>query len=442
MFPSKISRSCFTEALEIQTPLNNLINNIATDHGFLESNLASLVQSDRFMSQLYSIYHTVHREGYAAEHMLGIFRSDYIVDSGHRLRQVEMNTISVGFCGLAPNVADFHRYTLKNYKTMNETSIARALPRNTSADDVAQALVDAHAIYARNEAAILVVIEENPVNVMDQKAIEFTAKSEWNNIKIYRRSFADLDGSLQLGPNKELLLNVHVHTGQTEVVEISVVYFRTAYTTTDFSYARSWEIRLLIERSKAIKCPSIQYQLAGLKRFQTLLCQRPTLDRFLITTPEIGDKIFNSFVQFWNLDNCDVEEMRRQVVAKPGRFVLKPNLEGGGNNYFGGEIESKLASVVERKEHSAYFLMEFIEQQPVANFIIPSSLNETELNKECRFTMVKPELGVFGTILATSGGRVVFNRNAGHLLRSKAANSNEVGVSSGSGALDSPFLVG
>ena len=42
-----------------------------------------------------------------------------------------------------------------------------------------------------------------------------------------------------------------------------MVYFRSYYSPDHYKDESDWEIRLLIEQSKAIKCPSIQCQLAG-----------------------------------------------------------------------------------------------------------------------------------------------------------------------------------
>lgn len=152
------------------------------DHGFLEHQLADLVRVDWFTGKLYEIYDIVHREGYAAKHMLGVFRSDYIIDKSSCLKQMDYNVISVAFAGLASNVSNLHRYVVKNYLSLTEAAVDSALPQNTSADDVAQALVDAHSIYAMNDAAILMVIEDNVTNIMDQKLIEWKTKAKWHKI--------------------------------------------------------------------------------------------------------------------------------------------------------------------------------------------------------------------------------------------------------------------
>lgn len=55
-------------------------------------------------------------------------------------------------------------------------------------------------------------------------------------------------------------------------MEVAVVYYRSGYQLEAYHTEKEWDVRLLLERSQAIKCPSIQYQLAGTKKvFITIL---------------------------------------------------------------------------------------------------------------------------------------------------------------------------
>jgi hypothetical protein len=49
------------------------------------------------------------------------------------------------------------------------------------------------------------------------------------------------------------------------------------------------------------------------------------------------------------------------------------------------------------------------------------------------------ELGIFGAIIG-SKEKILYNKEAGHVLRTKLSSSNEGGVAAGFGALDSPYL--
>ncbi len=62
--------------------------------------------------------------------------------------------------------------------------------------------------------------------------------------------------------------------------EVAVVYFRCGYSPDQYPSADGceWEARLTIERSRAIKCPSIAYHLAGTKKVQQILTHPGVLE--------------------------------------------------------------------------------------------------------------------------------------------------------------------
>ena len=45
-----------------------------------------------------------------------------------------------------------------------------------------------------------------------------------------------------------------------------MAYYRSGYTPNDYPTAKQWDGRTLVERSMAIKCPSIEYHLVGCKK--------------------------------------------------------------------------------------------------------------------------------------------------------------------------------
>lgn len=60
-----------------------------------------------------------------------------------------------------------------------------------------------------------------------------------------------------------------------------MVYFRAGYTPNDYPTQKEWDGRLLIERSKAIKCPNISYHLAGAKKVQQVLANPGELEKYV-----------------------------------------------------------------------------------------------------------------------------------------------------------------
>lgn len=57
-----------------------------------------------------------------------------------------------------------------------------------------------------------------------------------------------------------------------------------------------WQARLMIERSRAIKCPTVAYQLAGTKRVQQALYEQATVEKY-IQDEEICKRIRSVFVE-------------------------------------------------------------------------------------------------------------------------------------------------
>ena len=62
---------------------------------------------------------------------------------------------------------------------------------------------------------------------------------------------------------------------------ISVVYYRAGYTPDDYPSEKEWSARIRVEKSTAIKCPTVGYQLAGTKKIQQVLCELNVLETFL-----------------------------------------------------------------------------------------------------------------------------------------------------------------
>ena len=61
-------------------------------------------------------------------------------------------------------------------------------------------------------------------------------------------------------------------------MEVAVVYFRSGYSPDQYPTEAEWDARLLIERSRAVKCPSIAYHLAGTKKVQQVLAEPGVLE--------------------------------------------------------------------------------------------------------------------------------------------------------------------
>lgn len=51
-------------------------------------------------------------------------------------------------------------------------------------------------------------------------------------------------------------------------MQVSVVYFRAGYAPNDYPTSSEWDARAKLESSRAVKCPTLAYQVAGTKKVQ------------------------------------------------------------------------------------------------------------------------------------------------------------------------------
>lgn len=203
------------------------------------------------------------------------------------------------------------------------------------------------------------------------------------------------------------------------------------YTPRDFPSEDEWQARTLLERSMAVKCPSVTQHLAGTKKVQQVLADPNELSRFV--NDEQAAMLRSCFAGLYGLDEDggkDVEDAVNMARANPSKFVLKPQREGGGNNLFGDELCAALESM-SAAERASYILMERIWP---SSAMLPLMRGGELDGGACTC-----ELGIYGVFLG-DGRRVLLNSQAGHLLRAKLEGVDEGGVCAGFAVLSSPVL--
>lgn len=377
------------------------------------------------------------------------------------IRQVEFNTIASSFGGLSSRVSSLHRYLLQTAAYPREAAAAirpDLLPSNSSIESLASGLAKAHEAYStyRNPnqpnrlRCIIFLVQENERNVFDQKHIEYALFAQ-ARVKVFRVPFSQVLSSTQLAPStRALIYSPPAFPDRT--YEVSTVYFRAGYSPDEYTSASHWAARLHLERSAAIKCPSILTHLAGSKKVQQILAtpDSPHLARFL-PYPGLAARVQRTFAPMYPLDNSPAGQEAKKLALDPEtakRFVLKPQREGGGNNIYRAKIPEFLKSIPEER-WAAYVLMEMIET--------PAQRNAVLRNGEVMEGGVICELGVYGTCLWSNGPLqmeegeqvppggeesrgILHNEEAGTLLRTKGDQSEEGGVAAGFGAVDSVCL--
>ncbi|XP_968070.1 glutathione synthetase isoform X2 [Tribolium castaneum] len=425
LIPSAFPRKEFAKALEIQLILNELMHKVAHDRRFLTESLKETIKVDEFTGNLFRIYETVHSEGLTQRASLGLLRSDYMVNSAStdKIKQVEINTIASSFAGIGTNITVFHRYILQE---LGHSEMLKNLPENNALEGLCSGMIEAWKIYGNPKAVIMFLIEDITYNICDQRFHEFKIREMCPQVRVIRRTLTDMADRASLGPKKQLLI---------DGCEVAVIYFRAGYEPGHYHSQKEWDARLLMERSLAIKSPSIHYHLAGTKKVQQTLAKPGALEQFL-SDPVKVEKVKQIFAGLYSLDFDELGEQAIQMaIDDPERFVLKPQREGGGNNVYGLEVRDAVKKMKDSEERTAWILMERIHPPLSTGYMVrPGGSKVPQL-----VDMVS-ELGIFGVVIGDAE-KITYNKQVGHMLRTKVATANEGGVAAGLGALDSPYLI-
>lgn len=368
------------------------------------------------------------------------------VDAEPTIKQVEFNTIASSFGGLSTRVSELHSYLLSvdAYPQGSQSVItAASLAKSKSIPLLAAGLAKGHAAYGKpkteNPLCVVFLVQDTERNVFDQRHLEYMLLAR-HGVRAFRVPFSKIRSYTKLDNERNLLYTPPHASSQTW--EVSVVYFRAGYAPSDYTGPADWESRLHIERSSAIKCPSILTHLAGSKKVQQVLAtpHSPHLARFLPDEAKAAG-VLKTFAPIYPMDRSEAGLEARRLAQDSGtamRYVLKPQREGGGNNVYRKAIPEFLKQEAE-SHWPAHILMEMIEPPALTNSIFR--------NGEVQNGGVIGELGVYGVCLWKSkkngeGLEQIFeNYESGYLLRTKGDQSEEGGVAAGFGAVDSCCLV-
>ncbi|OAX32041.1 glutathione synthase, partial [Rhizopogon vinicolor AM-OR11-026] len=383
LFPSPFPRAQFEAARRLQSVYNVLYARVAMDTEFLDTVMgadAGVGKADEFTGTLWRGWKNIREHGVVQPLHLGLFRSDYLLhDVGDRLglslKQVEFNTISSSFGPLSERAAAMHRHILAStsYLSASPYLTAENFPENSTSSGLAEGLAKAHNAYGVRGARILFVVQPNERNVFDQRWLEYELL-EKHEILVIRQTLAELAVSASLVPSTHALTitlpSSSSLTNQPATYEISTIYFRASYTPSDFPAPSYYDTRFLLERSRAIKCPSLPLQLAGGKKVQEALTRPGVLEHFLGNEGArwcIGARdliafptnICGTWMGMWALS---ISEPPRTRLARreAASLVLKPQRKGGGINVYREAIPAFLDSL-RAEEREAWIAMEMIE---------------------------------------------------------------------------------
>ncbi|KAI1313708.1 hypothetical protein F5Y03DRAFT_105475 [Xylaria venustula] len=457
LFPSPFPKVCFEQGIAVQKAYNHLYASISQDEEFLAQMVKEIGDSDEFITELWKVHLRVKEEGYVQHKSLGLFRSDYMVHQGTsgsepQIKQVEFNTIASSFGGLSSQTSQLHKYLSSTEYPLIEKAIPRdtlTLPPNNSAAGLASGIREAFITYGASTTGhskcVIFLVQDGERNVFDQKHLEYSLQSSTDPlIPVFRLPFSEIQQHTRLADSagRQLLYtppHLPAHT-----FEVAVIYMRSGYGPGDYPDNGAWEGRYHLERSAAIKCPSILTQIAGTKKVQQVLATPETpsnpsiLGRYLSssTSSSSVSALAGTFTNIYPLDTSEAGLRARQIATDPELckgYVLKPQREGGGNNIYRGAIPPFLKGVPEAHWPS-YILMELITPPPVRNTILR--------NGKLEQGGVICELGIYGTCIWDQRAKTIsHNEQVGYLLRTKGDQSEEGGVAAGFGCMDSCALV-
>lgn len=342
--------------------------------------------------------------------------------------------------------------------------IGPRLPSNQTIQKIVAGLASAHAAYGgpRNSRAskpcVLFVVQPRNMNICDERPLEHALWNRDEPIPTYRVIFGeDVLTNTSTTPSRELLY--HPPSDPLISVEVAVVYMRAGYDSDEYTTA-GCEARRLLERSRAIKCPSILCHLSTLKKVQQELAVPEVLNRFL--SPTDTAVVAKVCAPMYPLDdNSEAGKQGRALacdVTTAVSHVLKPSLEGGGHNVFGKNIPRFLKSVPKSRWHT-FILMELIVPLVQSNMLLSpggiyTAMTDNEdlnaaggrLKKQVAGPTVS-ELGIFGVCMWKRenrrgiGPEFLQNSVAGWSFKTKPQHIDEMSVVKGYGCFDSPLLV-
>jgi glutathione synthase len=384
-------------------------------------------------------------------------------DAKPEIKQVEFNTIASSFGGLSAQASKLYKYLMEQetYQSYLKPGVSskNGLPTTTDAiTGLSQGIAYAHNCYLKHPSGdgnsvlrgnekeskgpsspycVLFIVQDGESNIFDQRHIETSLQEQ--GIRVFRLIFTQILNHTTVAPDGTL----HYHPPHRPDIplEVSVIYYRAGYAPTEYTHPSAWQARAHLERSRAIKCPSVLTQLAGLKKVQQVLATPGAshLERFVDGDSSLV--LRRTFAPIYPLDDYSEAGREGRALATDAetarRFVLKPQREGGGNNVYRETIPEFLKGIPQ-EQWEAYILMEMIEPPDQRNVILRNGV--------VRRGNVICELGIYGACVWDQGGKgndmeIFYNEPAGYLLRTKGSDSQEGGVAAGFGALDAPYLV-
>ena len=503
--PTEMPLATFQTLPAVMPLFNLLIDRIARDSDYLINQVGP---TDVFSQKMADIVRKVYTDENPHKSpsdgtsplcqtmMLGLLRSDYLFDEkaaaitdnsvqksfaktrvplNQGWKQVEINTIASSFPALSTRTGLAYEEIKRSLLEMDKDNAIGhgSICVSSSERDIITALDRAHRQFLTSypsetltskgipsslPVTIVFVVQEGERNVGDQSLLRRGLESL--GIKVVRKSLVDL--------NKDLTLEDKTHFARLRVrstddggeerfgpdgvdLPVSIFYFRGLYDYSEYEkYPEfSWDVRLKIEKTMSIKCPSVPYHMCTWKIIQKQLFNEPELLKRFIPDEDQAAVLRDFMVPHYTLTNFETDENLKKLIndaiSNPHSYIVKTLKEGYGFILDGQEMVDALKKLTsddkttnqdewKSKFAANHLLVYRINSKSRAGAILKNG----ELHE---FEDLEGEFGTYGAILTDSDSRVIFNMDAGYLLRTKSKSNMGGGVMSGVSALDAVEFV-
>jgi glutathione synthase len=415
---ARLSKEMYQRARLATKVQNEIWMKMAFDLPFLLKQTEQLAKEDDFVAEFVKIVQKKAQlpPNDAPDFRFAISRNDYMIEPDSNFYQVEFNLIA---SSLGP-ISQRHRLALQAIDRDFETTDKSLTPVDEDNEKfLADSLAAAHAAYGVPEAIIVLVCAQEK-NVFDQWCP--SRRLAIQGIKFERFSFTEL----------RKILEVDEATKKASVFgkEVAIFYLRDGYMPHQYE-PEDWKVREKFELSNAIKCPDATLQLINMKYFQLVLNRQSTWSHFGYSEEEFKQNE-RTFCKILTIDDFEGnKEKMKEFIHKEGgvkNWVLKPQREGGANNFFDEDIITQI-DTQHLQELKSFILMEKIFARKRAGVI-------TNWKDGVKVRPLIDEIGMFqSNIFVNQQSRTVIE--GGTLVRSKVAGVNEGGVGMGFAVINS-----
>ena len=430
--PAPLPKNLYDKIFFYQIAFNKIIVKLSNDQKFLEETLNPISEKDEFVRKNLEISKKLINYPNKQKIKLGIFRNDYLFDRIQNfLLFTEYNTIASSMGTFTDRLKKFYSFFIEKYpdifKKYKEKKIVKDGFENV--EKFSEAMVEAIKLgfpQQYKDSIIIFVIQKTETNIFDQYSI---ADELYNKYKILskRMTLNEIKKKCIQDEQGNLTINEKL---------ISMFYFRAAYCESDYPDEESWQGRELIELSTAIKVPDINTFLTTFKIFQYELSKPKIMIHYCYNELIIND-IIRFFGGIYYLRDMDLEKQKElisKIKLEPGKYILKPMREGGGNNFTGDKLKELLPE--EGNEPNDLIYNSVIVEK------IDSAIHESLAlrNEQINIQNSISEFSVYGIILSKEDN-IYINKSISFLVRTKNKDDVEGGIMEGAGALDIPCLI-